>query len=71
MPDGHGADLIGGVGLGELVLQGTGTRTDRVLQRANHNRVPTVLLQEGGDPGLPVLRLPDEQAAILTTEHLI
>lgn len=70
-PDGHGADLIRGGGLGGLILQGTGAKTDQVLQRATHNSVPTVLLQEGGYPDLPVLRLPDERAAILATEHLI
>lgn len=63
--------LIGGGGVDGLILQGAGTEMDRALARAARRSVPIVLLQSGDAKGATLIRMEDEKAARLATEHLL
>ncbi len=63
--------LVGGGGVDGLILQGAGTHMDRALARAARRSVPVVLLQSGDAKGATLLRMEDEKAGQLATEHLL
>ncbi len=63
--------LIGGGGVDGLILQGAGTQMDRALARAARRSVPVVLLQSGDAKGTTLIRMEDEKAGQLATEHLL
>lgn len=64
-------ELIAGNGIDGLILQGAGTAMDKALARAAQRSVPTVLLQSGKARNATLLRLDDEAAGRLATQHLI
>lgn len=64
-------ELIAGNGIDGLILQGAGTAMDKALARAAQRNVPTVLLQSGKARNATLLRLDDEAAGRLATQHLI
>ncbi|MEM6384504.1 MAG: LacI family DNA-binding transcriptional regulator [Pseudomonadota bacterium] len=67
----HLEDLVAGRGVDGIILQGAGTRFDRTLERAARHGVPTVLLQAGDPLTNRVVRLDDEAAGRVATEHLL
>lgn len=67
----HLETLVAGQGVDGLILQGAGRKTDRTLARAARLKVPTVLLQTGNPENSAVLRLDDEAAGRVATEHLL
>ncbi len=64
-------NLIRGGGIDGLILQGAGAATDLALKNAASKHLRTVLLQERTGPDYGVVRLPDQQASRLATEHLL
>ena len=65
------AQMIRGGGVDGLILQAAGEVSDEFIAGAARKGVPIVLLQANMDVDAHLVRLPDEQAAILATQHLI
>ncbi len=64
-------DLIRGGALDGFILQGADTASDQALRDAASKHVRTVLLQERPGSDYGVVRLPDEQAGVIATDHLL
>lgn len=64
-------DLINGHAIDGLILQAAKENTDRLIARAAAAKIPLVQLQAQIDEDLPVVCLPDVEAAQLGTEYLL
>lgn len=65
------AQMISGGGVDGLILQAAGEVSDEHIAGAARKGVPIVLLQANMDVDAHLVQLPDEQATVLATQHLI
>lgn len=65
------SEMIGGGGVDGLILQGAGEAPDLMIARAVRNELPIVLLQAHLGIEARLLKLPDEEGAVLATDHLV
>ena len=65
------AQMVGGGGVDGLILQGAGKISDDMIAGAVRQDVPIVLLQADMEIAAHLVQLPDKQAVVLATRHLV
>ncbi|MFL2765103.1 MAG: LacI family DNA-binding transcriptional regulator [Paracoccaceae bacterium] len=65
------AQMIGGGGVDGLILQAAGEISDEVIAGAVRQEVPIILLQADMEINAHNIQLPDKEAAIIATRHLV